>query len=426
MTIPPRQAPAKTGGTLAWVLLFALIPGGLSISVGGRAPDVLLVDLCIVAITTFLVLRAILGSFHFDLSDTRLLLLASLYLLANLLSVIFNLQDVLRSILAIKVFAFGYLTYLLLVSTTRSRFAILRALYGMALWAGIVSVLLVYHFLTQWQTELDKNEIGLSMGKSNYLAAMLVPIVPLVVALLVVEKGLWRRTLLSAVCVLVVLGLLITMSRGALASLLIASVLAIPLFRKAGLRWKHIAYSLMAMGVLGLTIPSELLSSNYALILARFQTPDVARVDLWTIAWQTFLQNPLLGVGPNCMYLYNYQFAFPDLHTHNFVLNNLAEVGLLGSIPFFAMIGIIVTRAYRLCLASTANHRASVLALGALVGLIATLTHGLVEPTFPGSQYSVVFWTCVAIVSVLQQQLAQGPLVPAPSSDLNSQPLQYL
>ena len=57
------------------------------------------------------------------------------------------------------------------------------------------------------------------------------------------------------------------------------------------------------------------------------------RAPLWHFAWESFLQHPLLGFGPQ-HYAYFYE-SFS--HAHNVTLNSLAELGLLGTVPLIAL-----------------------------------------------------------------------------------------
>lgn len=391
------------GGGLAWILLFSLVVPGLQISLGGRTPSVLPVDVSLVLILTWLILKTTLGTFWFDLSDSSLLYLVSAYTLANLASTLFSLKDVGRSIVAIEVFVFGFMTYLIVLSTVRSMQAVTRVLYGMTLWSGIVGIMLIHVFISQWQPNMEKADVELSFGRSNYLASMLVPLIPVTISLLVTERGILKRAFIGLNVLASLLGLLITMSRGALTSLTVVSACALPLFFKAGLKTKHLLAALAVLALFIFSVPTEVVNTDYQLFATRIDNVDYGRLDLWRVAWSTFLENPIWGVGPNCVYIYNDRvMPFAVLHTHNFVLNNLAEVGLVGSIPFFLIVGLLVKRSYRLVVDTACARRENMLALGILIGLLATLAHGMVEPTFPGAEYSTVFWTLMGAMASLR------------------------
>ena len=218
-------------GTGEWwlvvLLLFALIPEGLTITMSGRSPVVSIYDFALIAVMLFLLLRNVLGTFTFDLSDKTFVYLSTACLFGQLVSLLFNFRDVPRGILGVKVYFFAFLTYLVAISVIRSQMAARRVLHGLIYWGGAVGLLLAYHFVTDWSGIIgqeasyeSKSEIGISMGRSNYLAALLVPIMPLAVTTLL-SPSTKRRMRLAVPAALTLIGLLITMSKGAFAALLV-------------------------------------------------------------------------------------------------------------------------------------------------------------------------------------------------------------
>ena len=68
---------------------------------------------------------------------------------------------------------------------------------------------------------------------------------------------------------------------------------------------------------------------------------------IFTALIHHFKMNPLIGIGPSTFWPYYFPYAQP----HNELLRNLAEVGLLGTIPFVLMWTIIIKRffSFRYC-----------------------------------------------------------------------------
>lgn len=389
-----------------------MIPEGMEIPVFGRTPIVSLFDITFIVLMSFLIFCSALGKFAFDFSDQRLLWLSFAFVLAQLITLLFNLKDVQRGLLAVKVFTFGYLSYLLCTSLIKRYDDLQRVILSMVVWGATVGMLLIYHYLVDWSSivgqqasYVTKGEIGISMGRSNYLAALFVPLLPIAVSSLFSSRRLQK--IIVAMCVgLIVVGLVITMSKGAFVALLGGFFFAFPLILKAGFRFKHAAICIAVLGsllLLGELLAPDLLAFNYEMVAFRLAQPDFTRIDLWKTAWEVFLRHPLLGIGPNAIYIYNNQFVVDDLYTHNFILNSLAEMGVFGSLPFFLIVGVLMRRSYRLCVSTITDPRLKHITVGLFVGLLASLLHGLVEPTFQGQQYAVIFWTCVAIIYLLQR-----------------------
>jgi O-antigen ligase len=399
-----------------------MIVGGLEVSVFGRNPIVSPFDILFALVMLLFIWRSIFGTFTFDFSDTTVLFLSSMFMLTELTSITFNLREIPRGVLAIKIFAIGYLSYVLFVSAIRRAEDVQRILFGLILWGSTIAVLLIYHYVNDWASIIGqdatsevKGEIGIDIGQSNYLAALLVPILPIAVAGAFSGRRLHR--IVGGVCAALILaGLLITMSKGAIIALLVGWLCAMPMLWRAGAKLRH---ALVLLGVLGcfillaLWVAPDLIVSYFERVLFRFDTPDFARLDLWKVAWEVFAAHPLLGIGPGSIYLYNRQFAIEVLYTHNFVLNTLAELGLAGGVSFFLLLWVLVRRSYRLCLSSLRDAKLNPIALGLFVGLLSTLAHGLVEPTFQGQQYVVIFWICMALIYLYQRILEQSALAPA-------------
>jgi O-antigen ligase len=371
-----------------------------------------LFDITLIVLVSFLIFCSLFGTFTFNFSDKRLLWLSVAFVLAQLITLLFNLKDVQRGLLAVKVFTFGYLSYLLCISLIKRYDDLQRIIFSLVVWGATVGVLLIYHYLMDWSSIIGqqasyvtKSEIGISMGRSNYLAALLVPLLPIAIAALFSVRRMQK--IIVAMCVgLIVIGLAITMSKGAFGALLVGFFCALPLIFKAGFRLRHAAVCvavLFFLLCLGELLAPDLLAFNYEMVAFRVAQPDFTRIDLWKTAWEVFLRHPFLGIGPNAIYIYNYQFVVDDLYTHNFILNSLAEMGLFGSLPFFLIVGILMRRSYRLCVSTITNPRVKHLTVGLFVSLLATLLHGLVEPTFQGQQYAVIFWTCVALIYLLHR-----------------------
>lgn len=382
-----------------------MLSEGLVIPVLGRTPNLSMFDILFPIAVTYLFTRNFLGDYCSGFPDRAVFLLALAYFLAHLLSLLVNHLDVLRSLVAIKVFAFGFLSYWILINTIRSKLALERATNTLVFWGAVLSGIVLFRFVEDWSSLIGsqaidetKNQIGIfGWARSNYLAAILVPLLPVAVGGAVARRGIRKLMMISAVGLMAV-GLLITMSRGAILSLFLGSLCALPVLRKNGLKTWHLIAFLGLAAVLFMVLPENLVAINIDMFALRLDNPDFNRLDLFRVAWQEFLRNPVLGVGPNCIYVYNQQYAIDVLYTHNFVLNVLADLGLVGAVPFFALLAILIRRSYKSCLALNCDTGLRWISLGLFVGLVSTLVHGLVEPTFPGREYSVIFWLCNALV----------------------------
>jgi O-antigen ligase len=177
-----------------------------------------------------------------------------------------------------------------------------------------------------------------------------------------------------------------TLSRGAALALAIIAVV-IPIAR--GVRWSRVAIAGVVVVLVGsVVVPSTVKDRVGALAgltndRAAADSSLRGRVSENLAAFQMFLDHPLVGVGPK-----NFELEYPayaqriglDQRTeerapHSLYLSSLAETGLVGSIPFFAFLGLALVRPWR------ARRRlegdAALLAEGACVAMLAFLVCGL-------------------------------------------------
>jgi O-antigen ligase len=134
-----------------------------------------------------------------------------------------------------------------------------------------------------------------------------------------------------------------------------------------------------------------------------------ARVELWDAALQMWRDHPLTGVGLDQFYHYRTAAEFGDRyidpaaratneqyasHPHNLVLDLLVRVGPLGLIAIGWLVIHFLRRAYR---RSALPGRDGMLALGLLAGMVAALTHGLVDNFYFVPDLAFSFWLLVGL-----------------------------
>lgn len=376
----------------------------------GRTPSISFFDCTIVLILLWLFGKNVVGTFSFSRQDHTLNALMTLYLLATFLSFLFSLRDPQRSFLAIKVIVLGYCVYWIALSVISTRHDLELVTAGLVIFGCAISILLLRSYFEIWSgglssaasvtdTAIVKSQVEMAGNRSNYLASLLLPILPISFARIFISRG--RRILFwIGSCIVLAAGIFATMSRGATVGLAIGTLCAAGILRDKILRPKNLAMTLWIISTFLLMVPKDLLVANYALFSQMFASTDFNRIDLWRTAWMEFLKNPFFGVGPGCIYLYNSQFAIDVLYSHNYLLNTLADVGLVGTVPFVLILCVLSQRAYKLACMPIADPTAKVMGIGLFAGLMATLAHGLVEPTFVAQEYLVIFWVVIALVSL--------------------------
>lgn len=373
-------------------LLWCLLLGATHMAVGGRTPTLFYFD----AILPLWLVYQVFWKGFFPCFSDLIIRLGCFCLLAGILSSIVNYEDVYKSLASLKVLLCGLLIFAIMKYAPPSPLTL-------SLWGAVVGVLLLrnFHAISADGNLADlalKAEVGIVLGRSNIVASDLLLVFPLAIAGLSSTKG-KIRLLFAGSAMLIFAGLIATMSRGAMSALVLATALTLPLLWKAGLRAKHIV---MAVGLAMLVIvllPSEMVKTDVALVVYRLDNPDVSREELMRASWDTFKENPVLGVGLGQLgnAISHQEAAPPDnvghMNAHNLILDSLAENGFVGGTGFLVLIGVVVYRAWK-----TAYDHSTALNLALCIGLLAAVIHNMVEASIEGQEFQVVFWTVAAMI----------------------------
>jgi O-antigen ligase len=130
------------------------------------------------------------------------------------------------------------------------------------------------------------------------------------------------------------------------------------------------------------------------------------RLQVWQSALAMVRDHPWLGVGlDNFLYLYQQRYILPGAlaeanlsHPHNFILNFWLELGLLGLLAAFWLLGL----AFRMALMA-ARRRSDplgrVLAVGALGSLVDFLVHGSLDNSYFLPDLALIFWLTIAVIA---------------------------
>lgn len=230
-----------------------------------------------------------------------------------------------------------------------------------------------------------------SFGHPNQYGGFLAVLIPLAVAFVATRRfPLGLRWLAAAALALAVPALVFSYVRGAIAALVVGSLLWLALLRP-----KAAVVAAVAIAVVGVAFAPATLKE-------RFETSTTSggdvtlREDLWGAALDIYADHPVLGVGlnnfgeayaqlpavlPNATQrrlLHNTEVLIPP-HAANQYLNILAEEGLVGMVAFAFFAFAAVVAAYRGSRAADPYARAISLAIGA--SLFTLGVHGILEVT---------------------------------------------
>lgn len=159
-----------------------------------------------------------------------------------------------------------------------------------------------------------------------------------------------------------------TGGRGGTLLLAVFAGLAALLLFKTGTAPRRIF--LFAFLIMGALLVYEYIAANQDQAgIARILSGRDNRSDVYTLAWDAFLENPILGYGP-----YGYAQALKGIeYPHNLLLELLLMYGIVG-IPFEALSLIVLVVRFRKCGFSSFPKWSIVLSLYALVRLLFSST----------------------------------------------------
>jgi O-antigen ligase len=273
----------------------------------------------------------------------------------------------------------------------------------------------------------EEDRLAGTIGEPNQLAAVLVAGLVLAMALAVVShrKPLTRivLTIAAALCLVTTF---LTLSRAGLIALAAAMIAAVIV---AG-RWRA-----AAVGFAVVTLSTLLVF--FALVATPDQRGRVTEVgggsgrsDIWTVGWRMVQANPVHGIGVG-------QFQTSAVHyviapgaiqrsdlivdspkvAHNIYLQVLAELGVIGLVPFLLILGFSLRCALRAARAfeRSKDHAMELISRAVFVGLIGILTADF----FASEQFSKQLWLLLGLGPAL---LAMATRRPGMNGDAEARP----
>ncbi|MDD5040197.1 MAG: O-antigen ligase family protein [Patescibacteria group bacterium] len=197
------------------------------------------------------------------------------------------------------------------------------------------------------------------------------------------------------------IGLLFSMSRGALIGVFAAAVMA-SFFSKR--RWQILAM-LACIIVVAFAIPQT--RDN---ILGVFSATDVStdvHLVMWKGAWRIIEDNPILGTGLASFPIVYDQYKEAS-HTEYFpnpdhlILSLWIEMGLAGLVVFV----LIVVQFFRKAAALVKFERAHT--VGLMAAIVAILAHGFFDTPYFKNDLAIEFWVLAGVLVVLDRLSARA------------------
>jgi O-antigen ligase len=278
---------------------------------------------------------------------------------------------------------FGWLgagVLVLVVTTTLTNGSYLRLAIG-AVVAGTVVSVAIGLFGGAVQAESDRLVGG--SGDPNFLAAGIVPAIMLSLGLAASSTRILVRVATAVSIAVLTIGLVTTGSRGGFIAAAVALIAALVLAKRQRVMVTCFVFLTVGIGVASISVDPGAWER-----ITDF-SESTGREELWSVAWQMFQDNPIIGVGLQGFpdHASEYVRALGSLEfseflveqpkvVHNTYLEVLVETGLVGLVLLLVAIGACVRNAWLAArdFEAQGDLRMATLSRGVLAAMLAMLT----------------------------------------------------
>lgn len=401
---------------LGAILLFMQLGNLWRPSWHGRHALVSIADLLLFFVVALAILRFLIR--RWSIRRSPLDVGWGLYLLA-LAPSLWVAEDQLRWVAGLRIIVQGMLIYYLvfeLVDTLPKARALARVLL---VWAGLAAFSLIFTIFTAregYAYVIDHKLTDLSWARSNYLASMLVLLTPMAFSLVIHERARTARWVLGSLTAILMAAVVVSGSRAATITLGICVAMLIVFVRQHQLGKLFgllvlvggvaVVGSVMFPEVLPLTVGRLLELDN----LLQYRTM-LQRYEIWQYNLGLFFQSPLVGNGLLNTLVYE---PGPDygLGTwglpHNYVIQTLAESGLVGLFAFSLLWWRTIRGLLRCFRGAPRRSWQRALLLGVLIGVAGALIHGTVENNILTKDFGMLMWAAIALGHALGEMRGSG------------------
>ncbi|MBU0494301.1 MAG: tetratricopeptide repeat protein [Chloroflexi bacterium] len=248
---------------------------------------------------------------------------------------------------------------------------------------------------------VDGSPIISTLGRSNFLGAYLVLVLPLTLAAAYLARDWPRRAAYAALIAGQLACLLATTARAAwLGALAAGAVLVLAWAWQRG--YRRLA---VVSGLVGL---AGLMAGLLALpLLPGLEDSIGARATIWRATLPLIAARPLLGYGPETFAQVFTSVFPPELvylqgravlvdRAHNLVLDTLASTGALGLLAYMALVGTALTAGLR-ALAHASDRQARLVLAAGLAAAVGYLVEA--QFSFPVTTTATLFWLTLGLLA---------------------------
>jgi len=380
------------------ILLFSIIVDALFLTrTITSGPSILIEEVVSVLFFSLFFLKY-LFSLNYDIKFPTFIIVWLPFLIWSWLG-LFVAIDKFRVIAYWKNYFAGFFTFCLAYHTITKPQHIKSFLIGIVLW-GLSLALIEFKVIAELGgfeigivgLFLKKNLLAIVWGKSNYIAAFFVLIIPIGIGTVIYFKSRLIRILIMIAITVMAFGLILTLSRGGILALLVALFILLSKVLKTKTFIPILVATLLIATVVALNPLTTVLIDRMSSV--ETSSSYFSRLNYYQDVWNTFLKNPITGVGFGNLGHYSvFKLSEKDSPSaHNIILGILGETGIVGAIFYFSIFFILWKYLFTLY-RNEKNESLKFLRWCFISALIGGFIHALMEPTFEGFQYSIIYWS---------------------------------
>jgi O-antigen ligase len=330
-----------------------------------------------------------------------------IYLVCLVPSLIFA-DDLLRWLAGFRILIQDLLVFVICFYIIKSYQRVYRICDALIAWACLAVTTLCYNVFfgeNDYITIMMKKETDVAFARSNYLASFLLLILPLSANLYYNEKTRWKKWMYGISSIMMIGGIFLTKSRGAMIVLVI--YLIIQLFWKMHNRFIAKISLLLLLIIFYIIVDKNLpsiignIDESIPEVSEMSSDPQfISRALIWKHQLSAFVENPIFGKGlMNTMTpSYEYYGTNNDALAHNYILQVLSETGIIGFLGFASFWTTIIIFLNKSAKLFNSGEKKHVLITGAIAGIGNAFAHGLVENNILTKEYGIVLWIIIGIM----------------------------
>jgi len=333
----------------------------------------------------------------------QVLIFLSAYFLVALMS-FFYIHDTTLFISGLKVIFFSVVAYFLSVNLLDNAKKINLFFLSLAVTAVIISVQIFYNFYSSgFNTHffLERSSILIPVGAIAFASAILVLIIPTLISYYFTCQQYFCKIFINIAIMSSLLALFMSLGKGALISLFIGAGYLFLKLKSKRKNFVLVAIVLILFFAVGFSVYFE----GLLIRLSHTFVDDNTRFRLleYKVAGNIIKDHVLLGVGSGQQLTYYSRFLFPGYNqlANNMFLQSVLDLGFLG-LAILSMIIISVAKKIKQALRQSNKNYVILCGIGA--SALAAFFNGLVEVTFFGLAYAIIFWLIIGMVPNLAKQ----------------------